>query len=333
MRFTLDINVQIAMNGYCTIPATEDKRPAVPQWTPFYDAMMRGEYKFSAAFKGCRQDCGAAIMTGDKVAVVDGDSHGKDGSIPSLSILELLVATEPGLFDGCIIERTQSGGLHIYYQGIPFSKYPEGDSMWYEYVYASGRMYPMTEPIFLEVLRGKKLCYCFPTVTLKGAYTFEGRNTLLNTKRTDLPLLPYRFSDRFYKAVKEVMEDEEREPVVIAPGKLVREDFPVIIDHFMREDFSQKRHVGGWLFGKTIRGLEPWGYTVGRRELVRLVEEHITRRGRKLTDDHEAERIVEEVFDAPLEPVDEKYLPWKEIWAARARSAKGAVARMFRRGA
>jgi hypothetical protein len=259
-------------------------------------------------------------MCGDKISVVDGDRHDEKG-IPSVYVLELLMETEPGLFDSHIIEQTPSKGLHIYNHGIPKKAWGEGNSVWNIFLYGAGSQV-QTYRISLEVLRGKKLCYCWPTQTDKGDYTLLSRENFLNTRPEELPLLDPRFPDRFYKASRDYIEDRVRTAVpVIVKSKVEAGDFSVIIDHFMRKTYCDDRHPSSFVFAMNVRALSEWGYDVGRGELIRLVQEYIESRGRKLSDPGEAERQVDSVFKAPIGHLDEKNLPWKDIWKGRRRRA------------
>jgi hypothetical protein len=304
----------MAANGYPLIPAVPGEKKPLRSWTPEYDAMMAGEYSVYKAFNRVPSDVGAAMMMGDLVASVDGDTHGEEGSTPSLAVLELLMETEWGLFDGCVLERTQSGGLHVYYNGIQFDKYPPGDSTWNIFMYAGGRMYQPDGGIGLEVLRGKHICYCYPTTTLKGSYKFESKNTLLNTRREELPSLPSCFSDRFGKATKDYVEDEK--PInIVVDDKLEEEDFPVIIEYYMQNDFDCKhRNPAAWKFARCIWGLEYYGYHTTVGEVAVLVERYIKARGRDLHDPEEALRIAQYTKAKKSGPTK---IPWTAVHAAR----------------
>lgn len=99
------------------IPTKEDKRPALPTWTPYQSQRIKEdevEALFSGAnVKGLAIICGA-ISGGLEVIDVD-TKHDTTGSLWE-ELRALIEDNLPELYSRLVIAQTKSGGYHIYYR-------------------------------------------------------------------------------------------------------------------------------------------------------------------------------------------------------------------------
>lgn len=97
------------------IPTKEDKRPALPTWTPYQSQRIK-EDEVDALFntaKGIGIICGA-ISGGLEVIDVD-TKHDTTGSLWE-ELRALIEDNLPELYSRLVIAQTKSGGYHIYYR-------------------------------------------------------------------------------------------------------------------------------------------------------------------------------------------------------------------------
>ena len=97
------------------IPTKEDKRPALPTWTPYQSQRIK-EDEVDALFntaKGIGIICGA-ISGGLEVIDVD-TKHDTTGSLWD-ELRALIEDNLPELYSRLVIAQTKSGGYHIYYR-------------------------------------------------------------------------------------------------------------------------------------------------------------------------------------------------------------------------
>ena len=99
------------------IPTKEDKRPALPTWTPYQSQRIK-EDEVEALFSGANVK-GLAIICGTisgGLEVIDVDTkHDTTGSLWE-DLRALIEDNLPELYSRLVIAQTKSGGYHIYYR-------------------------------------------------------------------------------------------------------------------------------------------------------------------------------------------------------------------------
>lgn len=99
------------------IPTKEDKRPALPTWTPYQSQRIK-EDEVEALFSGSNVK-GLAIICGaisGGLEVIDVDTkHDTTGSLWE-ELRALIEDNLPELYSRLVIAQTKSGGYHIYYR-------------------------------------------------------------------------------------------------------------------------------------------------------------------------------------------------------------------------
>ncbi len=164
-------------NGYLTVPALPGQKQTYYHWSRIH----KETYNLQKIWLGQPFNSNCAILCEDIVSVVDFDNHGPEPN--GMTVFRRL--EKDGTFEGCIIEKTQSDGRHVYFKGIQGKRY-----------------IVQIDNVSIEVKCGRNLVYSYPSVTPNGGYTFLSERTLLNTKPSDLPELP----EIFARPVKPVYE-------------------------------------------------------------------------------------------------------------------------------
>lgn len=279
------------MNGYLMIPAEPGLKQTYCKW----GTVTRDNYNFQSLFKGRPLDLNAAILCDDQICVVDFDAHGEAPN--GVTVYRRLVYEHPEIFDGCIIELTQSGGYHAYYRGVSGSTYKV-----------------VMDGVPVEVLCGRRLVYSWPTVTEKGAYNVFTDHNFFNTKPGELPALPEIFN-------RPAVEKSTVEAKPTEPGDLTGADVEAAVQYYLNEcrfngagRHDQARALARCLAGLGLREVE----------ITRHVESFITGRGRELTDKKEAERIAQYGLKHPLEG-----MPWRAIIRERRQRADRTLAKIM----
>lgn len=295
MTCNLEVIARMAMNGWLMIPAEPGAKQTYCKW----GAVTRDNYKFGSLFAGRPLDLNAAVLCDDLVSVVDFDAHGEAPN--GVSVYRDLVYKHPEVFDGCIIEMTQSGGYHAYYRGVTGGTYKV------EFDVDGGKV-----PV--EVLCGRRLVYCWPTVTEKGPYNVFTDHNFFNTKPENLPGLPAAFNRP--AGAKPTVDVKAAEP-----GDLTGADVEAAVQYYLNEcrfngagRHDQARALARCLAGLGLREVE----------ITRHVESFITGRGRELTDKKEAERISQYGLKHPLEGT-----PWRAITRERRARADRTLAKIM----
>ena len=99
------------------IPTKEDKRPALPSWSPYQSERMNtdqvGGFFSGVNIKGLGIICGA--VSGN-LEVIDVDTkHDTTGSL-WIELKTLIEDNLPDVYNSLVIAQTKSGGYHIYYR-------------------------------------------------------------------------------------------------------------------------------------------------------------------------------------------------------------------------
>lgn len=99
------------------IPTKEDKRPALPSWSPFQSERMNtdqvGGFFSGVNIKGLGIICGA--VSGN-LEVIDVDTkHDTTGTL-WVELKTLIEDNLPDVYNSLVIAQTKSGGYHIYYR-------------------------------------------------------------------------------------------------------------------------------------------------------------------------------------------------------------------------
>ncbi|BAI61848.1 hypothetical protein MCP_1776 [Methanocella paludicola SANAE] len=212
-------------NGYLTIPAISNKKQTYYYWSTVH----KEDYDFDEVWKGQPANANCAILCEDIVCYVDFDAHTAEPN--GMTVYHKL--EQVGTFKGCIIEKTQGDGRHVYFKGIKGGKYTV-----------------QIDGISIEVTAGRNLAYCYPTVTEKGGYTFTSEKTLLNTRPEDLP---------------ELLEVLARPPkkecigVRVELSRIPSKQMNRIINDFLRQAIRRAKYIGrnnsGYVFACQLRDM------------------------------------------------------------------------------
>lgn len=263
----LDIIARMAINGWSMIPAEPCQKQTYCKW----GTVTPENYSFSDLFAGYPIDCNAAILCADTVAVIDFDAHGPEPN--GLTAYRRIEAVAPQMFYGAIVERTQSNGIHAFFAGLP------GTSTYTVNMKIDGK------PVNVEVLTGRKLCYCSPSVTEKGEYRVISKNNFLNTRPRDLPKLPAIFH-RPLAQKREWKVPEGPTLMNITPDEL---DF--IIDHYKGRTYGHgNSNNDARVYARILMS-----FRLGQREAERHVKDYIIMHSKdhQLHDAKEPQRLVE----------------------------------------
>lgn len=263
MTCNLDIIARMALNGYVIIPAVPGQKQTYYKW----GSVTKENYNFSETFKGQPVNCNAAILCGEDIAVVDLDAHGSEPN--GRTIFDML---DPSVYEGCIVELSQSGGAHIYYKGISKSNrlccwLPGFES--YDNMIEPFKMRVEAMP---AILSGRTLCYCNPTVTPKGEYRIISRENMLNTKPHELPELHQIW--QLVNPYQQIIEKERRtfEPLNV---DLTQKQIEYSIEGAKESRYNVKkgwRHYEAIAFAGEILSLG-----ISEHEAERHVTEYIER--------------------------------------------------------
>ncbi len=296
----LEIIAHQRMNGYLMLPAEPGLKQTYCRW----GSVTKANYNFNELFRGKPINVNAAMLLEDMVSVLDFDKHGPEPN--GATLYQRLEQESPEIFQGAIIELTQSGGYHVYYRGIPGSTYRVSLSL-------DG------VEIMVEVLCGRRLCYCYPTfVEGRGRYVILTKNrTFLNTRPGDLPMLP----ELFKRPPVKIPENAPSPRSWAGDDLLSREDVEAAVSYYVNDcRFNETgRHNQGRALARCLAGLG-----LDELEITRHVEAYIRRHGRELTDQKEAGRLAAYGLKHPLEGK-----PWKAIVEARRSRGHNALKEIF----
>jgi hypothetical protein len=306
----LDAIARMAINGWPVIPAVPGDKKPMCRWA----GITRENYKFDGMttanpdpregegpelyvpmFRDAPENVNCGLICDDLISVVDFDNH--DAEPNGLTVYNRLKAENPEIFDGAIDEITQSGGHHVYYRGI------------------AGGVYTVDfGGIKVEVLCGRKLSYCWPSVTKDGDYRVISTGHFLGMMPRDLPPLPAIFN-----RPKKPKDDRPvfRQPSFISSGGLTSADADAVVDglveSYLRGASKGDRHPRGRILACALAGHG-------------ILTESDVRRGvrdyfRRCKPDASPTGMEKLVVWALRHPDSEPPTPWKLVYEYRARRA------------
>ena len=315
---------KMAMMGWMPIPALPGKKQTYYEWK----LLNKNNYDFKSIFypePGVRyvNDVNVAILMDDIVCCVDLDAH--DPEPNGRTIFDKL---DPSVYEGCIIELSQSGGAHIYYRGLSGIN---RHSVWapgYDYYYYDKDglpvidMYNAARP---AILAGRTISYCYPTTTENGQYEIVSDENYLNTRPWELPPLhplwtminPYMME----KPAKTAYKSSRKYPV--------RTPTPAQIEYSIKAakgyDYnvrSDARHDRAIAFCCEILSLG-----VSNAEAVRHVNDYIRMR-RPLERPSEGEEIVKWCIESG-EISSEPIMRWKAVREQEKVNVRNRIKRLM----
>ncbi len=284
MKSNFEIARQMARKGWPVI--------AVPAGEKAAYVKPVGTYDFNTAWSGASQDSNLAICCDDTVCVLDFDHKlpVRDTTV----VYHTLKKTYPKMFRDSILERTQEGGLHAYFRGVPGQD-------WYIVNVNHANKAGSRSLEMIEVLARGRCCTCSPSRTPKGSYRVIGDRNFLNTRPEELPMLPEMFRcgglDPVVLFLRDVCHLEGAD--VAEMPNTTPEDVTalkcVLLEAFVRDtrdrrnvSISLATHARGYgLGGQHIMDIIhdyylrcPWNYEPGEpQRIVRHALTHIGQRG------------------------------------------------------
>ena len=167
MASTREIVAEYYKNGYQPIPA--DVKAKVPRVSGFYD-----HYNFNRFWENWLETDVALIL--HQLICVDFDQHGDHPN--GVDYYNQLQREHPIMFEDAIIERSKSGGIHVYYRWTPNLS----DKEWKLPAQMSETVVP------IEIKTGRRLAFCYPST---GYKMIQG--DFMNIPSNKLPSLPTLF--------------------------------------------------------------------------------------------------------------------------------------------
>ena len=313
------------MNGYTVIPAEPGRKQTYFTW----GKVTHDNYCFGMVFKGCSLDTNAAVLLGDRVCVIDFDAHGEPPH--GMTVFNKLLRDRPEIFKDTIIEATQSGGRHVYYKGI------------------SGQERKIIfecegQEIAVEVKCGRKIVYCYPSVTENGGYTFITARNFLNTRADELPELHPFFmglvdqADRT-KAEREEARVNERKDIearcnAINKGSmnsdLTSMDREAVLNGCLeawKTTMAGKRHNGAVGLACNLAGIERlYGIGLTESDIRQILETFFSMSGRDPAKNEIRDAISWAYSHAEADPA----IPWTYVCNARNERALKSLRRVWK---
>lgn len=180
-------------NGYMPIPLLPgEKAIKIEAWT-----LLAAQGEYDKLWQNQPDNANIGVYTGQSVIIADFDAK---GDVPPIKVYDWLMETQPKIFAGAIIERTQSNGIHVTFRWCANCiSLPNGKGKTYMRFNIDGKTYDV------ELLTRGSQAVCPPSKTAMGEYVYLTEQTHLNTRRDSLPVLPELFRDANNSYLDEIM--------------------------------------------------------------------------------------------------------------------------------
>lgn len=279
MICNLDIAARVKMNGWHPIPG--DKKYHYP-----WEAITAENYSFNI-FQGMPVNVNYGVLTGNVTAVADFDIHNDEPN--GMTVFRKLMAVMPEIFNGTIIERSPSGGRHVYFSGV------------------HGKTYTVKiDGVEIEILCGRKLCFCWPSVRDDGPYEILTDRNFLNTRPEQLPSLPDIFSRPIEKRQSPTRHMHESGELFVSDSDAIVDG---LVEAYLRGATQGLRHRKAVGLGRALAGFD----VLTEMDVQRGVEMFFNNCGRE-AQRGEIDGIVK---DAMHHPDTRPPTPWIRITEAR----------------